>query len=207
MDDLPPAFDREMTVGEFLDARPNLPDAGQWAELEAGRVVLHPPAEVHHGDVVGNVSAAMGRYVSDHPGTGISLFRQPLQIPAAAGATVRVPAMSWVSGPAGFAAMDAAVLTEPPPWVVEIAGHRGIRNAMADRSRDYLAWGVRLVWIIDPDEKYVFAVTAAGGTKSTGDELASAAPVVEDFAVPVAPLFREPESWSVSSRNGHARTE
>ena len=187
---LPPEFDREMTVEEFLAVRLDLPEAGQWAELEAGRVCLRPPPEVAQGDVVGNLMREASAVAGGM--TGLPIFRTPVQVAAT---TVRQPAMSWVSPEVGFGAVDAAVLQAPPRWVVEIAGSRPLRDAMADRVRDWLAFGVELVWVVDPDERRVHRITESGAHEAGNDATLTGDPVVPSLSFSVDDLFREPDSW------------
>ena len=191
MDELPPEFDRAFTIDEFLQIRSSLPDSGQWAELDRGRVLLLPAPEVEEGDVVGNLSSRLSTEVRpDRPGS-LPLFRKPL---AVGPQTVRMPAMSWVGD--GFAAMDADVLTDPPHWVVEVAGSVEVKRGIADRIADYLAWGVPLLWIVDPGSREVHRVTASGAVQAT--ETVSASPVVEGLSIALAELFAEPASWSAT---------
>ena len=214
MDELPPEFDHVYSAETFLGLRPHLPEAGQWAELESGRVQLLPAPDVEHGDIVGNLSKAIAAHVSSAvastppEGRGISLFRQPLRIPHAAERdTVRIPMMSWVSGIAGFAAMDSDLLMEPPSWVVELAGNRIVRQRMTSRVQDLLNWGVTLVWVVDPDQRSVFTMTKAGATKFTGEDRLTASPVLNAFSVKLDSLFDVPPLWTDDTRNGSARSD
>ena len=191
MDDLPPEFDRPFTTQEFLDIRLDLPEIGQWAELAAGRIELLPAPTTEESDVVGNLSTTLSEFVTASPGAGMPLFRKPLEV---ATHSVRAPAMSWVEGAASFSAIDADVLTEPPAWVVEQAGNRIIRERMTDRVRDYLAWGVRLVWVVDPVDRSLFAITPDGSTQLSGTETVVAKPVTA-FSVTLERLFQPPKGW------------
>ena len=204
MDELPPEFDRPFTAREFLDVRADLPDAGQWAELSGGRVDLLPAPTTEESDVVGNLSVTISEFVTQSPGIGMPLFRKPLQL---SGDTVRSPAMSWVDGAASFAAIDAAVLSQPPAWVVEQVGNRLIRERATDRVRDYLAWGVRLVWIIDPQNRTLFAVTGSESQQVDDAGTIAAAPVVPAFSVTMERLLRPPKGWERPPRPDGGRPD
>ena len=192
LDPLPPEFDRPMTAVEFLDLREQLPEQGQWAELVDGRVRLWPAPEVEHGDIVGNLMRLTTAAVALNPAAGMPLFRKPVQPRPR---SVQTPAMVWLTD-GGFAAMDAAALTSPPAWLVEIAGHPKLRVELPDRMRAYLAWGVSMLWVIDPIAGQIVQMTADDATIYESDETIAADPVVGTLQVRVAELFREPELWT-----------
>jgi hypothetical protein len=53
-----------LTVDQFLDARYDLPDSGQWAELDAGRVTLFQPPDLDHGNTILNLSKAIAAWAA-----------------------------------------------------------------------------------------------------------------------------------------------
>lgn len=77
-----------------------------------------------------------------------------------------------------------------PELVVEVRSKNDTQAEIDQKVRDYLAAGVVLVWVADPDTRTVTAhranqspaVFAAGGTLT-------ADPVIPGFAVPVADLL------------------
>ena len=192
LDPLPPEFDRPMSAGEFLELRERLPEQGQWAELVDGRVRLWPAPEVEHGDIVGNLMRLTTAAVAADPMAGMPLFRKPVQPRPR---SVQTPAMVWLTD-GGFAAMDAAALTTPPAWLVEIAAHPRLRVELPDRMRAYLAWGISLIWVVDPIEQQVVRMTADGSTTHAAEETLVAAPAAPAIAVRIGDLFKQPELWT-----------
>lgn len=190
--ELPPEFDRVYTAAEFLDLRPRLPEQGQWAELVDGRVQLRFAPEVEHGDIVGNLMTRLSAAVGADPLAGMPLFRKPVQTAAR---TVRLPAMVWLSE-GGFAAMDADILTTAPDWLVEIAGPTALRGELPDRIRGYTAWGVRLLWLIDPAAQQVVRLQNGEAATFESSDTIAADPVLPQFRMDVADLFRQPELWT-----------
>src|SRR5271170_6179684 len=70
----------------------------------------------------------------------------------------RVPDFTIVAGPEP----DEAVLLTRPLVCVEILSPEDRMSRMRKKITDYLAFGVRYVWILDPQTKQAFAYTKAG---------------------------------------------
>jgi Uma2 family endonuclease len=60
---------------------------------------------------------------------------------------------------------DEAVLSTPPFICVEILSPEDRMSRMLKKLSEYLAFGVRYVWVLDPDSKEALAYTAAGVEK------------------------------------------
>lgn len=187
---------RPLTVTEFLQTRPDLPEAGQWAELEGGRVVLLQPPDLDHGNTLLNLSKAIAAWT--HSPTagetyacfdlGLILRRDP--------ATIRFPAVTFFAGGRRFAESDREATDTIPLLVVELATSSERRQAMPQRVADYLAWGVSEVWVIDPRARTLVQHTRTGRQLAWTDrqELHDVAPL-PGFHLTVADLFVEPEWW------------
>ena len=123
-------------------------DGDRWLELVAGRLVrLSPPDEIH-GNVVRNLSKALGKHFRKNPTLypvfelGLVLSRDP--------DTVRCPAISCFSVGDGLAQSAQLVTDARPELIVEVASSNDRREAMSDRIRDYQHWGVPAIWVFDP---------------------------------------------------------
>ncbi len=85
---------------------------------------------------------------------------------------VRMPDISFVSWrhyPEGRAdAKKLAVGTVPPDLTVEILSKSNTKNEIDQKLREYLATGVKLIWIIDPRKRTV-TVHRADGTSTVLD--------------------------------------
>ena len=197
MDELKP--DTELCVQEFLDARYELPEAGQWAELEAGRFFCFQPPDVDHGTVVLNLSKAVARWANGSSSgyacfdLGLILNREP--------DTVRFPAVSFFVEGERFSENDQDATETVPVVVVELASTADRRRAMGPRVADYVEFGVKLVLVIDPSLEQV-TIWVPGLPKvelSKGDELAHLQPL-PGFEIRVEDLFAVPEWWQARRR-------
>ena len=70
----------------------------------------------------------------------------------------RVPDITVLAGPRPA----AGIITEPPFLCVEILSPSDRVVDMQDRIRDYLDFGVRYIWLIDPATRLTFVHTAEG---------------------------------------------
>jgi Uma2 family endonuclease len=73
----------------------------------------------------------------------------------------RIPDFLVVAGPEP----DEAVLSEPPFICVEILSPEDRMSRMQKKVAEYLAFGVRYVWVLDPESKEAFAYTSNGFEK------------------------------------------
>jgi Uma2 family endonuclease len=182
-----------LTAEEFAATKYELPNGGRWVELIAGHVVaLQPPSEMH-GIVVMNFSKALAEHLrrADEPGyacfdLGLIVARSP--------DTVRVPQISYFTNRDRFAETDAMVTETRPALVVEVASTNDRRHQMGTRVRDYLRWGVKRVWIIDPVE-LLCSVHCLGRPvkRLSAREMLSGDPLPAEFRVSVSDLLAEPQ--------------
>jgi Uma2 family endonuclease len=69
-----------------------------------------------------------------------------------------VPDLSIVAGPEP----EEAVLSTPPLACIEIFSPEDRMSRMQKKIADYLAFGVRYVWVLDPKTKQAFSYTSDG---------------------------------------------
>lgn len=169
----------------FMTIRETLPERGQWSELAAGRPIHFQPPETIHTFVLHNLNAHIGRLVQ----LGTPVFQTGLTTRKSPD-TVRFPAVSLFRQAGRFDLVDAELLDEPPDWVIEIASTADRLKTMPDRVAEYVAFGVKLIWIIDATGKSVHTVGGTGDNVVTGDAVLSAAPVF-DFRTTAAELLDE----------------
>lgn len=79
------------------------------------------------------------------------------------------------------------ILTEPPFLCIEVLSPEDRASRIEDRIDDYLAFGVRHVWIIDPRKRRAWSYTAEG-RRDTVDVLTTDNPRIE---LPINELFEE----------------
>ncbi|MCS6861748.1 MAG: Uma2 family endonuclease [Abditibacteriales bacterium] len=78
----------------------------------------------------------------------------------------------------------------PPDLAVEVFAPDETADDYADKVREYLQWGVRLVWLVDPNTHTV-TVCRPDGTRTTlkGNQMLSGEAVVPGFKCRVRTLF------------------
>jgi Uma2 family endonuclease len=111
--------------------------------------------------------------------------------------TVRCPPVSVFIGGRAFAEMDHEVSETRPGLVIELATSNQRRAGMAERVREWHAWGVPCVWIVNSIDRSVH-VAERGRViriRSATDTL-SGNPVLPGLEFPVRDLFVEPEWWT-----------
>lgn len=179
--------DRPVTLEHLYE----LPDDGNRYELHRGYLVAEPAPGGRHG----RIELALGSLLLAHARThgcgvamtnvGFVLARDP--------DTVRAPDIAYVDRERYDAVSDdARLLPMAPDLAVEVLSPSTRETQIRKKIRDYLDAGTRLVWIVDPAQRTVTTITP--GTKShvlSVSDVLSGAPVLADFAVPVAELFRD----------------
>ncbi|HBL47597.1 MAG TPA: hypothetical protein DDZ90_29850, partial [Planctomycetaceae bacterium] len=83
-----------------------------------------------------------------------------------------------------------------PDAVIEIASTTPRRKSMTGHVKDYVNWGIDLIWVIDPESREVLEYQPGSGSevidvhgKLTGKK------VLPGFVMPVKALFAEPDWW------------
>ena len=186
-----------LTAEQFAEDRTDLPDGGRWTELVAGEVQTLQPPDIDHGTLVFNLSKELAthfqRYSSEASvyacfELGLIVARNP--------DTVRYPPVSFFRGADRFANADKTVTESKPALVVEIASTKDRRQQMSRRVREYLDWGVELVWVADPAEQHVYVFRPGKPSKRLArPQSLSGRPVLAGFTVRVEKLFAEPLWW------------
>ncbi len=180
---------RLLTAEEFARL-PDLPDGSQ-QELVRGKVVMAPPPGFRHGRVQVQVASKLNDYaVSTKRGrvaveTGVVTERGP--------DTVRGPDISYWSAerlpfdqdPEGYP--DAA-----PDLCVEVLSPSNRRSEMRDKVAEYFGRDVRMVWVVDPEDRTIAVYRSPGEARLLhADENAviDGEDVLPGFRWPVADLF------------------
>jgi len=110
---------------------------------------------------------------------GIRVFvEQRVQVKAT---RFRVPDICIIAGPEP----EEQILTSPPLACIEILSREDRWSEVLERVEDYLSFGVRYVWVIDPRTRKAYRCSPAGLQES--QELRSESP---DFAVPLNAFFK-----------------
>jgi Uma2 family endonuclease len=168
-----------VTADEFAQ----IPDDDCRHELVAGRVIRMSPVGSLHGVLVVRLAGLLDGWVRRYDlglvmtETGFRLADNP--------DTVRAPDLSFVArarvpatgAPRGF-------WQGPPDLAVEVLSPDDHPATVRAKVDEYLACGVRLVWVVDPDATTVTSHRRGAGPDVTGRHgTLSGADVVEGFEI------------------------
>jgi len=178
-----------LTIEQFLSL---LQQGERWIELHAGRLIRHEPPDDAHGNVVRNVGRALAKHLRKHPELapcfelGLVVSRSP--------ASVWCPAISGFRLAESFAETDQLITETVPSLVIEVASTNDRRRGLAERVRQYQAWGVPAVWVFDPSarEVHVFGASEPPQRFRDHETLVDAAQL-PGFALRVADAFADPK--------------
>lgn len=183
-----------LTAEQFAETRFDLPDSGRWTELVRGRIATLAPPEPEHGTVVLNLSKELASYLQ-RDRVGYACFELGL-ILARSPDTVRYPPMSLFLGSTDFSETDKEITDKRPALVVEIASSPVRRRTIGDRVQEFLGWGIRQAWVIDPLEKTVDVLAIRKARQHlTSTESLEGGDLLPGFGMNVGDLFAEPSWW------------
>jgi Uma2 family endonuclease len=94
----------------------------------------------------------------------------------------RVPDICVVAGPEP----DEQIFTRPPFLCVEILSPEDRMSRMQEKIDDYLRFGVRYVWLVNPQSRRAYVYTSEGMTEVRDGVLRTREP---EIAVPLAEVF------------------
>jgi Uma2 family endonuclease len=176
-----------LTAREFA-LRPEPPD-GSREELVRGEVVTMPPPSFPYGEVAAQIGFLLktfvhgknlGRVVGE---TGVRTEHDP--------DSVRGPDVSYWS----YERLPRQQSIDVYPEVaadlcVEVRSPSNSLRELRDRAAEYFVAGVRMVWVIDPEDQSVTVFRKRGrGVTLWGDELLDGEEVLPGFSSPVSSLF------------------
>lgn len=182
-----PIMQDRLITGEELAQMPGT----DLCELIAGRIVPMSPTGEEHGRIEGNVYDALKGFVRSRRlgkvlvgEVGIYTRRNP--------DSVRAADVLFISNDRYARRSGSSFLDVAPELVVEILSPRDTVIGLTEKLREYFAIGVRLVWLINPNARRVYAYRAltdvrefAETDRLPGDD------ILPGFEVPVASLFEE----------------
>jgi Uma2 family endonuclease len=181
---------RLLTVADVAALPTELPSGSVDYELDNGRiVVMAPPGDVH-GSVqlrIGSALLAQGEQRGLGQAwteVGIVLWRDPDRLVGADAAFVARPSLPVRTSEEGY-------LETIPELVVEVRSKNDTDAMVARKVSDYLAAGVRVVWLADPARQTIIEHRATAPPRTfSKNETLCADDVVPGFALPIADVFR-----------------
>ena len=81
---------------------------------------------------------------------------------------------------------DGQIIRRPPFLCIEILSKDDSMTQMQERIRDYLAFGVQYVWVLDPRTHRAYHFTQSGMTEVKDGVLSTASPHIQ---VPLSEIF------------------
>ena len=176
---------RLVTAEEFAQ----IPDDDCHYELVGGRVVRMSPPGSRHGVLTTRIGALLHQHADSHR-LGVVLAPAGFKI-ATDPDTVREPDIAFIRAeripstgiPDGF-------WPGPPDLAIEIGSPGDRLTSVRAKVADYLARGVRLVWVVDPKVKTVTVHRGHWPAMTLGvDDLIEAPGVMHGFTCRVARFF------------------
>ena len=153
---------KRLTADDLL----RLYSEGVRGELIRGELCQTMPTGHEHGKIVANLTVLLGMFIKPRKlgeltasDAGVWLERDP--------DTVREPDIAYFSAekmPPGVRVTGYAEVT--PDLVVEVASPSDSLREVNDKALMWLSYGVRLVWVVNPDSRSV-DVYRAGRAAST----------------------------------------
>lgn len=180
---------RKLMTAEDLS---ELPDDGfhRYELVDGVLIEMTPPGE-RHGTLMAQVVAVLwpyvesrnlGRLVAGDP--GYILHRRP--------DTVRGPDVAFTSRERLEAPPAGGYATLVPDLVVEIVSPGDRPGEVQAKIAEWLAAGVRLVWVFYPATRSIVAHRGPAEVRTyANQDMLVGAPVFPDFACPVARFFQD----------------
>lgn len=180
-----------LTAADLAVLPKRLPSGDVRYELDDGRLVVMPPP----GDVHGRRQAKIVSYLmteAEDRGlgevrgeVGVVLRRNPDRVVGPDAVFVLARSLPVARSPEGY-------LETIPEIVVEIRSKTDTDAEVARKTQEYLAAGVVVVWVIDPDARTVTECRAGRPPRVFAAADTLACDLLPGFAVPVARLFAGP---------------
>lgn len=158
---------KPITADEFL----RMPDPadGSRQELVQGEIVTMPPTGFRHGRVQHRIDLLLGKFLEEHPIGAVTIesgVRTERELD-----TVRGPDVAFWSA-------ERIPLTQEPvgyPDVaadlcVEVVSPHDRQSELRRKAAEYLTHGVRMVWIVDPEDQTVTVYRKPGDGRLLSDD-------------------------------------
>lgn len=175
-----------MTVEELEQ----MSDDDNHYELVRGLLLRLVPPNFSHGNIVGRLAYHIQGFLDKNEiaeiciETGFILARHPDIVRGPDLSVVLRPRLEGVDLSRGF-------FPGAPDLAVEVVSLGDTHDEVADKVEDYLALGVRLVWVVRPTRRTV-AVHRPGEAVRilAGDDALDGGDVLPGFVLPLTKLFR-----------------
>jgi Uma2 family endonuclease len=185
-------FPVEMLTPEGFDAErlDTWPDVAGRLEYVDGRLLFIPPCGDVQQDTTTDVVITLGAWVRSRPGFVLGTNEAGMRL---LGSTRAADAAIWRAADVG--ARTGGLRRVPPLLAVEVAGAEpgDGEEELRAKAAWYLAAGVRLLWIVLPEEREVIVIAAGGDARFLSGaqlpehpELPGLSPAVDELFVQIA---------------------
>jgi Uma2 family endonuclease len=181
-----------MTADEFFEWVHRPENRDRYFELERGEVIEMPPPNKYHGFVCSNVAGVLRSFAIQRQ-KGYPCSNDAGFILESDPDTVRGPDVSFYEDDQTADTMDRKYSPQVPRLVVEVLSPGANPNKVMKRVLQFLARGVALVWVIDPELRSiaVYHPSRLPRVLDEADEL-DGNEVLPDFRCRVAEFFALP---------------
>jgi Uma2 family endonuclease len=178
---------RLLTAEEF--ARLPQPEDGSQQELVNGVVITMPPPSFYHGQVCSKIDRKLGVFIDANRcgsltcnDSGVILGRDP--------DTVRGPDLAFWGRERLPEPPREGYPSIPPDLVVEVLSPSDVFTKVQRKVQQYIHAGVRLVWIVVPEDRSIAVYRPGQEPRILSDgEALGGEDVLPGFSCPVAELF------------------
>lgn len=143
-----PAFTLLPAAEQYYDVEEYLvldPPEGYRYELAGGYLVVTPPPNVGHQQLLADLLEMLRAYLRKHP-VGVALPGVGLRM---AGDRVRIPDLIVSRGPV----TEELLLTVPPLVAIEILSPSTTSTDRRAKAQEYAAFGIDEYWLADPKKR------------------------------------------------------
>ena len=179
-----------MEVKQLLRAEDVLTMGDQRVELVKGELVQMTSTGMEHGGIVSILTVLVGGHVRANrlgrtygAETGVVLTRDP--------DTVRAPDLMFISATRLQGRGDLPGFSDlVPDLAAEVVSPHDYWGEVEEKVAEYLAAGVRLIWVVNPKTKSVHVYRPGNEVlRVSGDDELTGGEVLPGFAVQVSELF------------------
>jgi Uma2 family endonuclease len=181
---------KPMTAEEFFEFANRPENRGKRFELEKGEVVeVSSPGEIH-GHLCGWITALLWQYVFRRGAGAVTTNDMGIVVQEGPD-SVRGPDIVLFDEARSMEQLSFKHSRRVPTLVVEVVSPSDKPNKINQRISEYLRRGVRVVWIIDPEDRTV-GIHTQGELPRTLDEKdeITGETSLPDLRLPVSELFR-----------------
>ncbi len=160
-------------------------EPGKTAELVRGMLLVREPPSTAHGRSAAHLLFRIMEHVQQHDlgevfaqDTGFHIACDP--------DTVRAPDVAFVTRDRLKQIPERGYAQLAPDWVAEILSHGDRPGEVLEKIGQWLAGGVRLVWVIDPQHHHAMVYRADGSVSMVGpNDDVSGEDVIPGFRCPL----------------------